>query len=127
MAVYYRLRPGKRDPSFRPDRLYKYLGKGNPEGYIFLELDGKPSAVWGPQFELIGERDEQDPEREVSHPAPLGEEFTWRREQLTAVPAGARWVINRGDVGLVGPSFVPGEPWPVAADRIREWLDLNAE
>lgn len=127
MAIYYRLRPDTRDLSFRPDQLYKYLGKCSSDGYIFLELDGKPRAVWESQFELIGERDVLEPGREVSHPAPLGEEFSWRGEQLTAVAAGARWVINRGGIGLVGPLVVAGEHWPAAAGRIQEWLDLNAE
>ena len=124
MAIFYRAL-NQHDPYFRAGQLYKYLGKSRADGYIFLEVDGNPRSVWEHQFELVGDRDEKDPEREPDLPPPLGEEFTWRGEQLTAVAAGAIWVINRRGNIMVGPPVIRGEHWSVAADRIREWLDVN--
>jgi hypothetical protein len=51
--IYYRLRPGIRHPAFRAGELHRFIEETVPEGYIFVELDGKPRAVRVRDFEKV--------------------------------------------------------------------------
>jgi len=67
-VIYYRLRPGKSNPSFQPGRLYPYLRDTHPKGYIFLELAGKPRCVWSNDFEKVRDGSRTLPTRTIKHP-----------------------------------------------------------
>jgi len=53
--IYFRLRPGIRHPSFRAGEVYRFLKPSRPEGYAFLQLNGKPWCVWLQDFEQLDE------------------------------------------------------------------------
>ena len=54
-AIFFRLRPGVRHPSFRAGELYRFIEPTHPEGYIYLELDGRRRCVWLQDFEQVDE------------------------------------------------------------------------
>jgi len=53
LTIYYRLRRGAHLPAFNAGELYSFLRRDNVEGYIFLELMGKPRCVPERDFERI--------------------------------------------------------------------------
>jgi hypothetical protein len=42
-----------RQPAFRAGELYRFLRRDSVEGYIFLDLAGKPRCVLGRDFEEV--------------------------------------------------------------------------
>jgi hypothetical protein len=54
-AIFYRLRRehALSQPSFRPGELYRLIGPSHPEGYVFVELNGRPRCVWSASFERV--------------------------------------------------------------------------
>jgi hypothetical protein len=54
-VIFYRLRPdhARSQPSFRLGELYRLIGPSHPEGYVFVELNGKPRCIWAASFERV--------------------------------------------------------------------------
>ena len=55
--IFCRLRPdrARRQPAFRPGERYRLIEQTYPEGYVFLELNGRPRCVCLPDFEAVEE------------------------------------------------------------------------
>jgi hypothetical protein len=52
-VIYYRLRPGVHQPAFRLGEPYPFLRRDSVEGYMFLELSGRPGCVPEREFERV--------------------------------------------------------------------------
>ena len=60
-------------------------------------------------------------------PAPTPVDVVWRGETVQVARDGNYWAILRGRRRVPGPLYMAGELWSSTQDRIREWLDLDAE
>ena len=68
--TYYALRPDRAQhhPAFAVGQPYRFLGYTHPNGYMFLELAGKPRCVWAADFSKASTGSRLCPARSLQDP-----------------------------------------------------------